>query len=120
SFEAIKEPLPGRMNIVITTQTGWKPEGAEIAHSIEDAIAQAQKADTREIFIIGGGEIFRQTMDVVSRIYLTRVHARVEGDTLYPQIDPDLWHRVQADSFAANDKNEYGYTFEVWERKVKK
>ncbi len=117
SFEALKEPLPGRMNIVITTQTGWKPEGAEIAHSIEDAIAQAQKADTREIFIIGGGEIFRQTMDVVSRIYLTRVHARVEGDTLYPQIDPDLWHRVQADSFAANDKNEYGYTFEVWERK---
>lgn len=116
SFEALKEPLPGRMNIVVTGRSGWNPKGAVITHSVEEAVERAAEADTREIFIIGGGEIFRQTMDLVSRIYLTRVHAQVQGDTYYPKVDPLQWQLIQAESFQADEKNEYGYTFEIWER----
>jgi dihydrofolate reductase len=119
SFEALHEPLPGRMNIVITANTGWKPQGAIIVHSIAEAIEKAEETDANEIFIIGGGEIFRQTMDIVSRIHLTRVHTTLDGDTYYPELDPSQWQLEESQSFAEDDKNEFGYTFEVWERKDK-
>jgi len=59
---------------------------------------------------------FKQTIDIVSRIYLTRVHAIVEGDTYYPEINKNIWKLVSAQSFPADDKNNYPYTFEVWEK----
>jgi len=71
SFESLGKPLPGRLNVVITRQNDWKPEGASVVHSVEDAIKVAAAADYNEAFIIGGGEIFKEAMPVADKIYLT-------------------------------------------------
>ena len=69
SFESLKTALPGRINIVLTNKQDWHPADVYIARHIDEAIEKAREADTKEIFIIGGGEIFRQTMDIISKIY---------------------------------------------------
>lgn len=116
SFDAMKKALPGRINIVVTRKTDWHPESVVVVNKIDEAILKAKESDTKEIFIIGGGEIFKQTIGIVDRIYLTRVHTTVEGDTSYPEIDASKWKLVKSDSFPADKKNNYPYTFEVWER----
>ena len=114
TFESLEKDLPGRINIVITKKTGWHPENVFVTHNIDDAVAKAKESDAKEIFVIGGGEIFRQTMGMVSRIYMTRVHTVVEGDTSYPSIDPLQWKLVKQESFPADEKNDYAYAFEEW------
>ena len=116
SFESLKKALPGRINIVITSKKDWHPDEVYIAGNINDAIEKAGESGAKEIFIIGGGEIFRQTIDIVSKIYLTRVHTIIEGDTFYPEIKKDKWKLVDEQSFPADDKHNYSYTFEVWEK----
>ena len=116
SFESLKKALPGRINIVVTRKRDWHPDEVYVADNINNAIEKARETDAKEIFIIGGGEIFKQTIDKVSRIYLTRVHATIEGDTFYPEIKKDQWKLVDEQSFPADDKHKYAYTFEVWER----
>ncbi|MGN6196538.1 MAG: dihydrofolate reductase [Ginsengibacter sp.] len=116
TFESLKKDLPGRINIVVTKKTDWHPKNVFIAHNISDAIEKAKEGDANEIFIIGGGEIFKQTMEAVDRIYLTRVHTTVEGDTSYPAVDKSRWKLVKEESFPADEKNNYPYTFEVWEK----
>lgn len=109
--------LPGRIKIVITSNRDWQGEDTTPAQSLDDALDKACDADTKEIFIIGGGEIFRQSMDVADRIYMTRVHVVVEGDTKYPEINPDVWKKVSSREHPADEKHQYAFTFEVWERK---
>lgn len=116
SFDAMKKALPGRINIVITRKADWKAENVFVVHGIDEAIAKAKESGAKEIFIIGGGEIFKQTISIVDRIYLTRVHTTIEGDTFYPEIDHSIWKLIKSDSFPADEKNNYPYTFEVWER----
>lgn len=116
TFEDMEKELPGRMNIVVTKKNDWQAQNVFVAHSIAEAIEKAKESDAKEIFIIGGGEIFKQTMTIVDRIYLTRVHTNVEGDTLYPEINQAQWELAKSDSFPADDKNDYRYTFEVWEK----
>jgi dihydrofolate reductase len=118
SFTSLKEPLAGRINIVVTRQNFLKPEGVILVNNIDAAIEKAKESDAKEIFIIGGGEIFKQTIDRVSRIYLTRVHANIEGDTFYPEINKDKWDLADQQSFPADEKNNYAYTFEVWDKKT--
>lgn len=117
TFESLKKDLPGRINIVITKKSDWHPKNVFIVHSISDAIEKAKEGDAREIFIIGGGQIFNETMNVVDRIYLTRVHTTLEGDTSYPSLDSAKWKLVKNESHDADEKNNYPYTFEVWEKK---
>jgi dihydrofolate reductase len=116
SFESLGKSLPGRINLVVTSKKDWHPEGVIICNTIEEAIKKAGQSDAKEIFIIGGGEIFKQTMHIVSRIYLTRVHIEIEGDTYYPVLDKEEWKLSDSKSFSADNKHNYGYTFEVWER----
>lgn len=116
TYESMKKDLPGRINIVMTKKTDWHPENVFVTHTISEAIAKAKESDAKEIFIIGGGEIFKQTMTIVDRIYLTRVHTNVEGDTSYPEINQAQWELVKSDSFPADEKNNYPYTFEVCEK----
>ena len=120
TYESMKKDLPGRMNVVITSRKDWHPENIEITNNIPDAISKATESDTKEIFIIGGGEIFKQTMDIVNRIYLTRVHTVIEnGDAFYPEIDQDTWKLTNSSSLPADEKNNYPFTFEVWDRNEK-
>lgn len=116
TYESVDKPLPGRKNIVITTNKQWQRQGVFVSTNIDGAIDQALETDAKEIFIIGGGQIFSETISLVNRIYLTRVHAVVEGDVFYPEIDKQLWRLKSSKTFEADEKHAYSYTFEVWEK----
>lgn len=117
TYESMEKELKGRINIVVTTNKEWKRENVLVASSIEEGIKNAEETDCKEIFVIGGGEIFKQSMDIVNRLYITRVHATVEGDTFYPAIDGNKWKLISEDPHPADEKHQYAYTFQVWERK---
>lgn len=117
TFESMKRALPGRINIVITRSKNWNAEEVFVAGDIGEAIKIARDADTKEIFIIGGGRVFAETMNIIDKIYLTRVHAKIEGDTRYPEINWDEWVKVSDRFHPADRKHPYPFTFEVWERK---
>lgn len=117
TYESLGKPLPGRLNIVITRQTDWKPKGATVAHSLDDAIKMAAAADYKETFVIGGGEIFKEAMAVADKIYMTRVDTELEGDAFFPVIDTTKWEMVSEDSRAADAKHVYAYHFQVWAKK---
>jgi dihydrofolate reductase len=116
TYESLKRDLPGRINIVLTKKTDWQPKNVFVTHDIDEAIQKAGESDAKEIFVIGGGDVFKQTMEKVNRIYLTRVHTSVEGDTSYPELDKSKWKLIKEQSFPADEKNNYPYTFEVWEK----
>lgn len=106
TYDSIGRPLPNRRNIVITRQKDLTIEGCEIVNSLEEALSLASD----DCFIIGGGEIYKQSMDIAGRIYLTVVNCVVEGDTSFPEIEDD-WMLVNLESFDKNEKNEYDYSF---------
>ncbi|MGN6801948.1 MAG: dihydrofolate reductase [Ginsengibacter sp.] len=116
TYESMKKDLPGRINIVVTRKTDWKPENVFIAHSIDEAIEKAKESGANEIFIIGGGKVFQETINIIDRIYLTRVHTSVDGDTYYPEIDMEKWKMVSEEPHQADEKNNYAYSFQVWEK----
>lgn len=117
SLESLGKPLQGRKNIVITRNTDWKPEGVQVAHSVAEAIALAKQTGVKEIFIIGGAEIFKATMSIADRIYLTRIHHKFEGDAYFPEVSANEWNLMRSRFCKADEKNQYAHTFQVWERK---
>ena len=116
TYESLDKPLPGRFNIVITTNHDWNRNDVIVAHSIDEAITKATETDCKEIFIIGGGKIFEQSIGTVNKIYLTRVHTTVEGDTFYPEIDETKWKLISEDPHPADEKHKFAYSFQLWER----
>ncbi|RYY68229.1 MAG: dihydrofolate reductase [Chitinophagaceae bacterium] len=117
TFESVNKPLPGRLNIVITGNKEWTAEGVMVVHNLEQAITLAQKENFNEISIIGGGEIYRQSMSLADIIYLTRVHTSIEGDTYFPEINPAEWELVDKNDFSKDEKHAYDYSFEKWRKK---
>jgi dihydrofolate reductase len=113
-------PLPGRFNIVITRQAGWKPihDRTQVATSLMQALDLARKTDCRETFIAGGGQIYAGALPVADKIYLTRVHAALDGDTFFPVIDEKKWALTSNIDFPADEKHAYAYSFQVWEKKL--
>jgi dihydrofolate reductase len=116
TFESLGKALPGRKNIVITRQPGWKAEGAIAVKNIEDALFVVRETDSKEVMVIGGGEIYRTVFEKAKRIYLTRVEAEPEADTFFPSLKPDEWHLMSQQIHEADAKNAYNYSFQVWER----
>lgn len=116
TYESIGRPLPGRQNIVITRRPGFAAEGCDVVACPADALRAA--GDAEEVIVIGGGEIYRQFLRRADRIYLTRVDAEIEGDTFFPQLDPDEWAVISSESFPADQGREYDYAFEVLERRA--
>ncbi len=115
TFESIGKPLPGRRSIVITRNRDWKEANVEVVHSIGEAVELAG-GSVKEIFIIGGAEIFNTIIEDANRIYLTRIHHQFKGDVFFKGIDPQHWtlsHEVHCD---ADEKNSYKHSFQVWER----
>jgi dihydrofolate reductase len=92
TFDAIGHPLPERVNIVMTKDLAFKREGISVAHSLEEAFKIAEANDADEIFIIGGEKLYRETIELASRIYLTSISGDYEGDTYFPKIDFSKWH----------------------------
>jgi len=120
TFESLGKPLAGRTNIVITRQNDWKPDGAFVVHDIKEAMAEAAATDAKEAFIIGGGEIYKQTLPVTQRVYITRVHTSPEADTFFPDINENEWELLSHLDFPADEKHAYPYSFQVWQRRNEK
>ena len=117
TFESIGKPLQGRKSIVITRSNEWKHDGVEVVHSVEEAIEKAKEFAVKEIFVIGGAEIFQTAFAEANRIYLTRIHHQFDGDAYFPEVSDKDWNLVQSRFCAADEKNKYDHTFQVWERK---
>ncbi len=118
TFESTGRPLPGRTNIVITHQQDWKAEGVIVVNDMDAAIKAAEDTDAKEAFIIGGGEIFKQNILLVDKIYITRVHAVLEGDAFFPEIDESQWQLLSNLDFPVDEKHKYAYSFQLWQRKT--
>ncbi len=111
--ESIGRPLPGRQNIVVSRRPGLEFEGAEVVTSAEAAIAAAAGAD--EIMIIGGSEIYALFLPLADRVYLTRVHAEVQGDARFPALGSD-WQLISDERHLADDNNDYDMSFRLYAR----
>jgi len=116
TWEEVGKPLPGRTMVVVTRSRRFFPEGVHVVRSVEQALELAAKDE--EPFIGGGSQIYRIALarDLVDRIYLTRVHAEVEGDTYFPDFDLDEWELASEEHHEADEKNEFRYSFLVYER----
>ncbi|CAN5891763.1 dihydrofolate reductase [soil metagenome] len=117
TYESVDKPLPGRVNIVITRQENWVRENVLVVKDLTEALEEAKETNSREVFIIGGGEIYRESMNIADRIYITRVHAELEGDTFFPVIDEKAWELKQHTDFTTDEKHQFSYSFQVWEKK---
>ncbi|QHM73978.1 type 3 dihydrofolate reductase [Mixta intestinalis] len=115
TWESIGRPLPGRHNIVVSSQQGQKTEGVTWVSSLEEALAAA--GEVEEVMVIGGGRIYEQMLDRADRLYLTHIDAEVEGDTHFPDYEPDEWQSVFSEFHDADEKNSHSYCFEILERR---
>ena len=115
TYESIGRALPGRQSIVLSRQAGFEAQDCDVVSTIEDAITAA--GDAEEVMVIGGGEIYRQFLPQVDRIYLTRVQTEVEGDTQFPERELDEWEVVAVEEYPAGDDREIGFEIETLERR---
>jgi dihydrofolate reductase len=118
TWESIGRPLPERRMVVITRQRDYRAEGADVVGSIEEAFKKAKNAGDDEAFVIGGAEIYALALPVADRLYLTRVHAKIEGDTMLPPIDWIDWRQSTNESHDADDHNDVATSFQVFERQT--
>jgi dihydrofolate reductase len=118
TFESIGRPLPGRLNIVVSRQPGLEIPGCLVVTSIDAALRQAQAAEpaASEIVIVGGADIYRQILPRVDTIHLTRVHAEVPGDAVFPELPAHQWREVWKEYHPADERHAYAFTFSTLER----
>jgi len=121
TYESIGKPLPGRTNIVMTRSADWSAEGVKVVHSIAEALklatAIAEIDGQEELMVIGGDQIYRAALAQSDRLYLTEVHAQVEGDAEFPSIDRADWVEISREKFAAQGPNPYDYSFVVLDKR---
>lgn len=117
TFLSMGRPLPKRSNVVVTRDLFFTATGCLIAHSLEEALSLAQEAGETEAFIIGGGQIYRESMEYLDRIYLTEVDVAVEGDVFFPELKENEWEVIRSESHPADEKNDFPFTFKMLERR---
>lgn len=115
TFESFPKPLSNRTHIVITRQKNYHPEGCLIAASLQAAIAKAPKNES--VFIIGGGEIYNQSIEIADKIELTRVHHNFNADTFFPEIDEKKWKLIFEDFHRKDEKHLFDFTFQTYVKK---
>ena len=115
TYESIGKPLPNRTNIVISRKKHWFEEGILIVGSIKEAIKFGQKID-EDIFIIGGGNIFEQTMDIADKLEVTEIKTNIEADTFFPKIDPKIWTKTDEVCHEKDEKNNFDFCFQTFQR----
>jgi dihydrofolate reductase len=116
TLESFPKPLPNRTHITITRDEDYQPKfPCTIVHSLADAIALVD--DNETAFIIGGGEIYKQSMDRATDIELTRVHGSFEADAFFPEIDTDQWELVKEEHHPKDDRHQYSFTYLTYKRK---
>lgn len=118
TFESLSgKPLQGRLNIIITRQKNWQPAGVTVVHSLADALFVADSADYKEVFVAGGGEIYKEALPKADKVYLTSVQTAPEADTFFPILEPDEWELVSDTTYPANEKHAYPFSFQTWVRR---
>jgi dihydrofolate reductase len=115
TFESMGKPLPNRHNIVITRNPELEIAGAEVTHSVSDALSRCAADD--EVFIIGGAEIYKEALDRTDRIYLTRVHQRFDADSFFPELNMENWVETAREEHQPDAKNQIAFTFLTLESK---
>lgn len=115
TYESIGKPLPDRRNIILTRDLKYSNEEVDVANSIQEIINYCR--DEREIFIIGGAEVYKQTLPLANKVLMTRVHTTLDGDAAFPELMDYDWQLVTAEKHKKDDKHAFDYTFEVWERR---
>lgn len=116
TFESMGRPLPNRTNIVITRNKDWNAEGVIVVHSLQSAVEKAYELD-EEVFVIGGGQIYNQAIEIADVIELTEVYNQAEGETYFPFIDPEVWQLVSKLNFSKDEKHPFDYSFVRYERR---
>lgn len=116
TWDSIGRPLPGRRMVVITRRPDWHPEGIEVVHSLDEALSVAAEAGDAEVFVAGGGEIYRQALPRADRIHCTRVEAEIPGDTRFPDIDLKDWKIVEEEHHEPDADHAFPFTFQVLDR----
>jgi len=120
TFESIGRPLPGRPNIVVTRTPAFAPEGVAVTGDMDRAIARAvslaEAEGAEEIAIIGGAAVYEAALPRADRLYVTEVHAEIEGDVHFPPLDPAEWREISRERHLAGEKDEYDHSFVVYDR----
>ena len=119
TYESIGKPLPNRTNIVISKKDDWFEEGILILGSVKEAVKFAKKID-EEVFIIGGGNIYEQTIDLADKLEVTLVDAELEADTFFPKINEKIWRKIGEENHQKDEKNEFDFCFQTFERILEK
>jgi dihydrofolate reductase len=114
TFESIGRLLPGRITVVLTRNAAYQADDVIVAGSLDDALVRV--SGDSDVFIIGGAELYQLTLHRVARIYWTAVHARVDGDTHFPEVDWSDWSLLEDVRFDADEKNDHDYSFRVYDR----
>lgn len=114
TFDSIGRLLPGRTTVIVTRQKDYAVAGAKVAHSLDQAISQCAGDD--EIFVIGGGELYRAALPLADRVYLTVVDAEPAGDTQMPALETAQWRLISAEQFSRDERHAHDYRFEVHDR----
>lgn len=114
TFDSIGKPLPNRRNIVVTRNKDLKIENVEVVNQLGDAISLC--TDEKDVFIIGGAEIYKQALSLCNQIYLTRVHENFEADVFFPEINASEWNETEKITFEPDEKNKLAFTFSTLER----
>lgn len=117
TFESFGNPLHGRPHIVITRNPDYQTKGHRLAASLQQAFEIAAAENEKEVFVLGGGEIYKHAVNMVDMMYVTEVHGTFEGDTFFPEIDLSVWQEVSRKDFSADNKNKYAYSFVIYRRR---
>ena len=117
TFESFpRRPLPGRQNIVITRNAGWQYPGVTVVHSLDEAITAAE---TDTVFIIGGAQVYQESLPLVEVLHLTRINARwASADAYFPALDMNAWQEVEREHHASDHKNAYEFDFITLKRRT--
>lgn len=116
NYEAEGRILKGRTNIIITRRENYKVNGAYVFSTIEKGIEFARQNGEKELFVVGGGEIYKQTLSQTDKLYITVVHKTFDGDTFYPEIDAKDWNKISERMYIADDKNPVDHTYFIYEK----
>ena len=115
TYESIGKALPNRTNLVVSRKENWFAEDILIVSKLKEAIKFAKKID-EEVFIIGGGEIYKQTMELADRLEITLVEEDFEADTFFPKIDLKIWQKVNEEFHPKDEKNDHDFYFQTYEK----
>ena len=116
TFHALKDILKGRKLLVVSRKKDFDPPQAKVVHGLEEGLVHARLQGEEELFVGGGGDIYRQTLFLADRLYITLIDAEFEGDTYFPEIDTGQWKLVLRKHHAKDEKHDHAFAFLVYER----